>query len=127
MLGQWRPGACSFRGRPQGRSEADEKQVDPRTSAPNWHRVTTRHISKAKARHLSQFVTNGAEKPMPPSPSLQELQSHAKGCGCVILTQGGSKESEQQRQYHLSSHGDTSSPTSAGYPGSPGMHSEAGH
>lgn len=50
--------------------------MDPRISAPNWHRVTTTHIAKATARHLTQFITNGAEKHMPHTPWLQELQSH---------------------------------------------------
>lgn len=49
--------------------------MDPRISAPNWHRVTTTPLAKATARHLAQVITKGVEKRMSPTPWLQELQS----------------------------------------------------
>lgn len=66
--------------------------MDPSISAPDGHRVTTTHISKAKASHLTQSSQVGWRA------VAGTTKSHNKEYGCVILIQGGSKESEQQTQ-----------------------------
>lgn len=65
---------------------------------------TTYPCFKGQISHLTQFLTSEAEKHMPPAVVAGTAKSHAKGCGCVILTQGGSKESEQQIRHHSISH-----------------------
>lgn len=46
----------------------------------------------AKASHVTQFITDGPEKYMPPTVVAGTAKSHDKRQGCVILTQRGSKD-----------------------------------
>lgn len=65
---------------------------------------TTYPCFRGQTSHLTQFLTSEVEKHMPPAVAAGTVKSHGEGRGCVILTQGGSQDSEQQRRHHWSSH-----------------------